>query len=132
MVKCNHFSWRRAMSQHKFLRCVSFLTDRGVGQRWCILLLFGLLFIPSVAFAADLGLDDIIQNIQSNQSKVKDMYAETTTTITSSIAMPGSESKGPQKMVQKGKIWTKGESKSKIEMLSPTRQVTITNGDQRP
>ena len=120
------------MSQHKFLRCVSFLTDRGVGQRWCILLLFGLLFIPSVAFAADPGLDDIIQNIQSNQSKVKDMYAETTTTITSSIAMPGSESKGPQKMVQKGKIWTKGESKSKIEMLSPTRQVTITNGDQRP
>jgi outer membrane lipoprotein-sorting protein len=27
-------------------------------------------------------------------------------------------------------MWTKGQDKSKIEMLSPTRQITITNGDQ--
>lgn len=33
-------------------------------------------------------------------------------------------------MEQKGKMWTKGEEKSKIEMLSPLRQTTITNGDQ--
>jgi len=70
MVKCNHFSWRRAMSQHKFLRCVSFLTDRGVGQRWCVFLLIGLLLISPSAFAADLSLEDLIAKIQSNQSKV--------------------------------------------------------------
>lgn len=58
------------------------------------------------------------------------MYAETTTTITSNIAMPGAKDKGPQKMVQKAKMWTKGQDKSRIEILSPTRQTTITNGDK--
>jgi len=88
------------------------------------------LFIASSAFAADLSIEAVIANMQVNQSKINDMYAETTTTITSNMAMPGQESKGPQKMVQKAKMWTKGQDKSKIEMLSPTRQVTITNGDQ--
>jgi len=82
------------------------------------------------ATAADLTIDEIINNIQANQTKIHDMYAETTTTITSNMVMPGQESKGPQKMVQKSKTWTKGQDKSKIEMLSPTRQITITNGDQ--
>ncbi|MFA5894005.1 MAG: outer membrane lipoprotein-sorting protein [Candidatus Margulisiibacteriota bacterium] len=80
--------------------------------------------------AAGLTIDEIINKIQSNQSKIKDMYAETTTIITSNMVMPGQESKGPQKITQKSKMWTKGEDKSKIEMLSPTRQITITNGDQ--
>lgn len=88
------------------------------------------LFIASSVFAADLSLDDIIAKIQSNQSKIHDMYAETTTTITSNMVMPGQESKGPQKMVQKAKMWTKGKDKSRIEMLSPTRQTTITYGDK--
>lgn len=83
----------------------------------------------SIAHASDLDLDDVISHIRSNQSKLKDIYAETETTITSNIAMPGQESKGPQKMVQKGKIWTKGEKKSKIEIVSPMKQTTITNGD---
>ncbi|MFA4843778.1 MAG: outer membrane lipoprotein-sorting protein [Candidatus Margulisiibacteriota bacterium] len=81
------------------------------------------------ATASDLTTEDIIANIQANQTKIHDMYAETTTTITSSMTMPGQESKGPQTMVQKGKMWTKGQDKSKIEILSPTRQITITNGD---
>jgi len=80
--------------------------------------------------ASELTIEDIINNVQANQTKIKDMYAETTTTITSNIAMPGSQAKGPQKMVQKSKIWTKGKDKSRIEMLSPTRQITITNSDQ--
>jgi outer membrane lipoprotein-sorting protein len=95
-----------------------------------LLVVIAALFVSSSAFAADLPLDDLIKNIQSNQSKIKDMYAETTTTITSNMAMPGQESKGPQKMAQKGKMWTKGSDKSKIEMTSPMKQVTITNGDQ--
>lgn len=82
------------------------------------------------AQAADLTLDDLIAKIQANQSNIHDMYAETTTTITSNMVMPGQESKGPQKMIQKTKMWTKGQDKSKIEMLTPTRQITITNGDQ--
>ena len=86
----------------------------------------------SVARSAEeeLTLEDLITNLQSNQSKIKDLYAETVTTITSNIAMPGAKDKGPQKMVQKGKMWTKGKDKSKIEMLSPMKQTTITNGDQ--
>ena len=87
-------------------------------------------FLVSLSYAVDLTLRDLFNKIQSNQSKIKDMYAETTTTITSSISMPGAESKGPQKMVQKGKMWMKGKDKSKIEMLSPMKQITITNGDQ--
>lgn len=96
--------------------------------------------LASASFAADLSavasakadpsLDEVINKIQSNQSKIHDMYAETTTTITSNMAMPGQESKGPQKMVQKAKMWTKGQDKSKIEMLSPMKQTTITNGDK--
>ncbi|MFC1571292.1 outer membrane lipoprotein carrier protein LolA [Candidatus Margulisiibacteriota bacterium] len=92
--------------------------------------LVSLLLIISPSFAADLTLENLIEKIQVNQSKITDMYAETTTTMTSSIAMPGSKSKGPQTMVQKGKMWTKGKDKSKIEMLSPMKQTTITNGDQ--
>lgn len=106
-----------------------FFPVRGGGWKWCALLA-AFFLLSSLAFAADLSLEDIIQKIQTNQSKIKDMYAETTTTITSSIIMPGAKDKGPQKMIQKGKMWTKGKDKSKIEMISPTKQITITNGDQ--
>ena len=94
-----------------------------------VVILFSFLIVLS-ASSSDLALDDVIKNIQSNQSKIKDMYAETTTIITSNIKMPGAAEKGPQKMVQKGKMWSKGEGKSKIEMISPMKQVTITNGDK--
>jgi outer membrane lipoprotein-sorting protein len=93
-----------------------------------IFLLSALVCMP--VFSADLSLDNLIANLQGNQSKVRDMYAETTTTITSNIKLPNSKDSSPQKMVQKGKMWTKGQDKTKIEMLSPTKQVTITNGDQ--
>lgn len=88
------------------------------------------IILTRLIFAADLSLSDITRKIQSNQSKIKDMYAETTTTITSNITMPGAKEKTPQKMIQKGRMWTKGKNKSKIEILSPTKQVTITHGDQ--
>lgn len=84
----------------------------------------------NMVLAADLSLDDLINRIQGNQKKIHDMYAETTTIITSSMAMPGSAGKGPQRMTQKGKMWTKGEDKSKLEMISPMKQVSITNGDK--
>ena len=89
----------------------------------------GLIFVSPV-IAEELTLESVVNNIQSNQSNIQDMYAETTTTITSNMTMPGQESKGPQKMVQQGKMWTKGEDKSKIEMISPMKQITITNGDK--
>src|SRR3989339_1116604 len=93
-----------------------------------LFLLSVLVCVP--VFSADLSLDNLITNLQGNQNKVRDMYTETVTTITSNMAMPGQQSKGSQKMVQKGKMWTKGQDKTKIEMLSPMKQVTITNGDQ--
>ena len=104
--------------------------NKKVTRLFCIfvsLILYS--FFASSSLAEDLSLKDLLTQIQSNQSKIKDMYAETTTTITSNIVMPGAIKKGSQKMVQKGKMWTKGRDKSKIEMLSPTKQVTITNGD---
>lgn len=92
--------------------------------------LFLVIVCGSASLASDITLDDVINNLQANQAKIKDMYAETATTITSNMAMPGQEARGPQKMIQKAKMWTKGQDKSKIEMLSPMRQTTITNGDQ--
>lgn len=107
--------------------------------RICLVIVSCILII-SPAFAADpsaevsmkaeLSLEDIINNLKANQAKIKDMYAETETTITSNMSMPGQENKGPQKMVQKAKMWTKGQDKSKIEMISPMKQTTIANGDQ--
>lgn len=100
---------------------------------FCLFIVFPSLVFsqtPEVSTIESLTLTEIFTKIQSNQSKIKDMYAETTTTIISSISMPGAKDKGPQKMVQKGKMWTKGKDKSKIEMLSPMKQITITNGDQ--
>ena len=60
-------------------------------------------FLCFVLFPTDicaLTLDDVINKIQSNQSKIHDMYAETETTIVSNMAIPGQENKGPQKMIQ--------------------------------
>jgi outer membrane lipoprotein-sorting protein len=95
------------------------------------LLVIAILIIVSLsAQAADMTVDDIITNLQANQTKIHDLYAETTTTMTSNMTLPGQESKGPQKMVQTARTWTKGQDKSKIEQLTPTRQITITNGDQ--
>src|SRR3989338_5506652 len=70
----------------------------------------------SASLAAPLSLNEVIKNLQSNQSKIKDMYAETKTTITSNMVMPGQETKGPQKMVQKGKMVTKGD---KMAIINP-------------
>jgi outer membrane lipoprotein-sorting protein len=80
-----------------------------------------------VAKEAKTNLKNIIDKIRVNQSKINDMYAETTSTITSNVAI---EKGVPKKMVQKGKMWTKGKDKSKIEMTSPMRQITIINGDK--
>jgi outer membrane lipoprotein-sorting protein len=87
------------------------------------------LAIQFLASAQDLTVEDVIQKLQANQSKIQDMYAETTTTIISNISVPGAKDKGPQEMTQKGRIWTKG-NKSKMEQLSPTKQITINDGKQ--
>jgi len=109
-----------------------------------VILLMLILYVSPV-FSNELTLEDLLAKVQSNQSKINDMYAETTTTITSNMAFPGAQSKGPstgqpagrqgsgrgpQKMVQKGRMWIKGQDKSKIEILSPMKQITITNGDE--
>jgi len=86
--------------------------------------------LVSPLFAADLTLEDLMNKAQANQAQIKDMYAETETTMISNMVIPGQASKGSQKMVQTGKMWTKGSDKSKIEMLSPTKQTTIRNGDK--
>ncbi|MFA4884172.1 MAG: outer membrane lipoprotein-sorting protein [Candidatus Margulisiibacteriota bacterium] len=88
------------------------------------------LALVAPSLAGDLSVKDLVSKIQSNQSRINDMYAETVTTITSSMVMPGSKGQGPQTMTQKGKIWNKGKDKSKVEMLSPMKQITITNGDK--
>jgi len=72
--------------------------------------------------------ETIISKIKANQSLISDMQADTKTVITSNIAMPGTVSKGPQTLVQTGHIWTKGQDKSRVEITSPNKQTTITNG----
>lgn len=91
------------------------------------LAVFLFMFLAAHCFASVLTLDELLVKVQGRQKQVTDMYAETVTVITSNMSVPGQESKEPQKIAQKGKMWTKGE-KSRIEMLEPTRQITINDG----
>ena len=76
-----------------------------------------------------LSTEAIIAKIKAVQALIKDMQADTKTTVTSNLSMPGQAQKGPQTMVQTGHIWTKGQNMSKVEITTPMRQITITNGD---
>ncbi|MFC1496745.1 outer membrane lipoprotein carrier protein LolA [Candidatus Margulisiibacteriota bacterium] len=87
-----------------------------------ILLTILALLIASAAVSSALTLDELFNRLQANKGKIKSMQADISTTITSTV-------KEMNTMVQKGHIWTKGTDKSKTEMYSPTKQITITNGD---
>ncbi len=108
-------------------------------NKYNLIVVLGLILFLSFAsavFAEDTGketisLDNLLVKIQVNQNKIVDMYAETTTKITSNLQLPTSSKSEPQTMVQKSKMWTKGHDKSKIEMISPTKQITIINGNKR-
>lgn len=89
-----------------------------------------LLVAVNMALAADLSINDLIGKIKGNQEKIRDLYAETTTSISANMALPGKKGSGPQNMTQKGKLWNKGKDKTRVEMTSPMRQITITNGDK--
>ncbi len=87
------------------------------------------LLVPaSFPATSEVSATDLIAKMRSQQDLVKDLQADTTTTITSNISIPGAPSKGPQTMTQTGQIWQKGRDKSKVEITSPMKQVTITNG----
>jgi len=79
------------------------------------------LMIGLSAWALDPAIEDILAKVSTNQSLIKDMQADITTVIKS-------EMKGKMESEQKGKIWIKGEDKSKIEMIKPVAQITITSG----
>ena len=68
------------------------------------------------------SIEAIIAKIKGNQSEIKDMSADIETTITSTL-------KDSKPIVQKGRILTKSPDKSKFEIFSPMKQITITNGD---
>jgi len=82
--------------------------------------LFILLF-ASALYAIDLTPAEIVKNIKVNQQKVQDMSAKISTVIKSE--------KDKKSMEQKGLIIVKGKDKSRMEILSPIKQITITNGD---
>ena len=100
-----------------------------------VLVLFIVMLVPSVVFASDISAEAsakaeaIIAKLKETQSQVRDLQADTKTIITSNITMPGQPSKGPQTMTQTGHIWQKGRDKSKVEITSPMKQITITNGN---
>lgn len=87
---------------------------------FCLLLLF-LVFTATACSA--ITIDELFTKLQANKTKITDMQADIITKMTSSM-------KGMQGMEQKGHIWTKGSDKSKMEISSPMRQTTITNGDK--
>lgn len=104
---------------------LSFLT------RPLLLILIIMLFstLSCSVFAADITVSDLLARMKTQQALITDMQADTKTTITSNLSMPGQPSNGPQTMTQTGHIWTKGKDKSKTEIISPTKQTTITNGN---
>jgi len=69
-----------------------------------------------------LSVEEIIEKIKENQEKIKDMSADVETKITSTL-------KDSKEIIQKGQILTKPPDKSRVEIFSPMRQITITNGD---
>ncbi|OGC05445.1 hypothetical protein A2230_07085 [candidate division WOR-1 bacterium RIFOXYA2_FULL_36_21] len=79
------------------------------------------LFFSPVSFAADLSIEAIASNLQANQSKIKDMYCEMNTTIKQGSGAP---------MMLIGKMWRKGEDKSRMEMIIPMEQTVIRNGNK--
>lgn len=88
----------------------------------CLVLLFAL-----VCAGYSIELKDLMNEIKGHQDKIKDMYVEMTTTMSSQLNLGAS---APQKMVNKSRMWTKGQGKVKTEMLSPMRQITIVNGNK--
>ncbi len=85
------------------------------------------ILLASSVIATSLSLDQLLTKVQDKKNEIKDMYCETTTIITSNMSIPGQESEGPQKTTQKSKMWVKG-NKTRIEMLEPTKQITINDG----
>lgn len=79
----------------------------------------GVIFAASVAQA--MTVDELFAKLKDNQGKIKDMQADVATKMVSNA-------KGMKDMTQKGHIWTKGKDKSKMEITSPQKQISITNG----
>ena len=75
------------------------------------------------AFAADKEIDGLIAKIKANQAQVRDMRADVTTVMRS-------EMKDKKTLEQKGKLWTKGDKFSRMDVDEPVKQSTITTPDK--
>lgn len=71
----------------------------------------------------DPAIQEILAKVKDNQGKIKDMQAEVITVIRSEIGQK-------KTMEQKGKMWIKGADKTKMEITSPIKQISITSGDK--
>jgi len=87
-----------------------------------ILVLIACLMIASAAWGMDPAVEDILNKIGTNQSLIKDMQADVTTVIKAEL-------KEKKESKQEGRIWIKGDDKTKMEMMKPVKQITITSGD---
>ena len=79
--------------------------------------------LPAGTAFASMKVEDLLTKIREGQSKVKDLQADIVTIIKSDMG-------GKKEAEQKGHIWIKGEDKSKMEMISPLRQISITSGNK--
>lgn len=85
-------------------------------------ILFGFLIVSLfISVSSALTIDELFSKLQENKGKIQNLQADITTSITSNV-------KGMKSMEQKGHIWTKSVDKSKTEMYSPMKQITIVNG----
>jgi len=92
-------------------------------------LMIAFMVLASSVFA--ISVDEIIGKMKDNQNKIKDMYAETVTIMDMSGFPKPKKGKAPEmKMEQKGKLWVKGEDKSRVELDSPVKQIMVTNGEK--
>jgi len=79
-----------------------------------------LLITASQAAKLDPEIESLLNKIKANQSQVKDIQADIFNVV-----------KGNNKKIeQKGHMWVKGEDYSKMEVLEPVKQITITNKDK--
>jgi outer membrane lipoprotein-sorting protein len=91
-----------------------------LGTRWC--LGFGWT-VGAGAAEMDPAIEEVLSRVKANQAKIKDMQADIETIIKSTLGEK-------KRMEQKGHLWIKGESKSKMEITQPLKQITINSGDK--
>lgn len=86
-------------------------------------LVFVLILCLALPALSAVDVEDLITKIRATQDKVEDLEADVVTKMSSTM-------KDGKDMEQKAHLWVKGQGKAKMEVFSPQKQITITDGSK--